>query len=105
MSKGLEYIKQVIKIQEEHINEFKNCGCKMDKAEEHLVNLKQIEKELKAWAIIKRKPRLDLVYIANTTDYEDYKLTTEIAKTGLEDEDILMIATKKEYDLLKEVLL
>ena len=64
-----------------------------------------IEKGLKALEIIKAKPRLDLVYIRDTEDYNDYVMTLNIASYGLENEDDLIYATKKEYNLLKEVLL
>ena len=63
-----------------------------------------MNKYQQALEIIKNKPRLDLVYVRDSEDYNDYVMTLNIASYGLENEDVLIFATQKEYDLLKEVL-
>jgi len=77
-------------------------------SKDHEKAMKELSKEIeknRALEIIKKKPRLDLVYIRDTEDYNDYVMTLNIASYGLENEDVLIYATEEEYKIVKEVLL
>lgn len=104
-SGGLKIVSNIEK-ELKRLEELEKAFDALSKEDEKAKKLlsKEIEKN-RALEIIKRKPKLDLIYIRYTEDYNDYVMTLNIASYGLENEDVLIYATEKEYELLKEVLL
>lgn len=94
MSKELEKIK---KMYEYFVKNYRDLEPKLMICEKEDFDI--IEKELKALEIIKNK-RVDvndLLLFVNRKAYNDYVVAC--------DDNKLRVLTKKEYDLLKEVLL
>lgn len=104
MSKGLKTLKEIFETIEA-VDENANCHFDMEELADMFVD---VEKELKALEIIKEKNVFVWGFIHRKEETKDFEPTYDYYKThygyfhsGYEFE----LLTKKEYDLLKEVLL